>query len=396
MPHKILAIDDHPETLSIVVATLQGHGYHVISSTSPVEGVALAKREKPDLALVDMMMPEMDGTEVCRRIRANPDTKEIPIIMFTAMGEVEYKMSGFDAGADDYLVKPTEPAELIARVEALLINKKPTERKEKRPEDLESTIVVPPGSAELSSTPSKDALIAILSARGGSGATTVAINLATTFAQMNYPTTLVDMDTFQGHIGFYLNQKTPRCLNVLARLSDGELRQKLPEQLITRNQNLKVLLAHPNLDEKQPIPNGLQTAVLLDSLTATNQCVVVDVGRVLNEGTRTVLERADHVIVCLQPDRVALSAAKRILDQIKNILFSDTALSALMFDWIGGSNLPKHAVEGFLGHPVLGMVQVNRKELAQAVNKGMPLVEAYPEAKTTALFLKLAQLLVQA
>ena len=120
MTHKILAIDDHPQTLDIIVAALKQYGYRVVSSLSAVEGLRLAQEEQPDLVLLDVNMPDMDGLEACRRLRADPQLENVPIIMFTAEDEPHQRLAGFDAGADDYLTKPTNPTEMIARIEGIL------------------------------------------------------------------------------------------------------------------------------------------------------------------------------------------------------------------------------------------------------------------------------------
>lgn len=125
MAYKILVIDDHPETLSIIQRVLQQQGYQVLGARSGFRGLTLAESENPDLVMVDGMMPEMDGWEVCRRLRATPKLAKIPIIMFTAVDEAEQKLAGFDAGADDYLTKPTEPDELVERVKTILDNRTP-------------------------------------------------------------------------------------------------------------------------------------------------------------------------------------------------------------------------------------------------------------------------------
>ncbi|MCA9896534.1 MAG: response regulator, partial [Anaerolineales bacterium] len=89
---KILVIDDHPETLSIIQRVLQQHGYNVLGARSGFRGLSLAESENPDMVLVDGMMPEMDGWEVCRRLRAMPKLGDMPIIMFTAVDEAEQKL----------------------------------------------------------------------------------------------------------------------------------------------------------------------------------------------------------------------------------------------------------------------------------------------------------------
>ena len=120
MAEKILIIDDDLDTLQLVDLMLQKRGYQTVAANNGVQGLLKTDEESPDLVLLDVMMPEMDGYEVARRLRNNPETTGIPILMFTAKSQIDDKVTGFDAGADDYLTKPTTPTELQAHVKALL------------------------------------------------------------------------------------------------------------------------------------------------------------------------------------------------------------------------------------------------------------------------------------
>jgi DNA-binding response OmpR family regulator len=120
MAEKILIVDDDIDTLKLVGLMLQKQGFQIIAATDGIQGLAQADAEDPDLILLDVMMPEMDGYEVAKRLRANPKTANTPILMFTAKTQLDDKVTGFEAGADDYLTKPTHPTELTAHVKALL------------------------------------------------------------------------------------------------------------------------------------------------------------------------------------------------------------------------------------------------------------------------------------
>jgi DNA-binding response OmpR family regulator len=120
MAEKILIIDDDSETLRLIGLMLQRQGYLTITASNGEEGVALAKHELPDLVILDIMMPDVDGFMVAKHLRAEPGISEIPILMFTAKSQVDDKVAGFEAGADDYLTKPVHPVELVAHVKALL------------------------------------------------------------------------------------------------------------------------------------------------------------------------------------------------------------------------------------------------------------------------------------
>ena len=116
----ILIVEDDVDVAQTIELSLTSDGDHVAIATNGYEALQRSRRQKPDLVLLDIGMPEMDGIEVCRRLRAAPATAAIPILFITARGSIESKIEGFDAGADDYLVKPFSMQELRLRVRALL------------------------------------------------------------------------------------------------------------------------------------------------------------------------------------------------------------------------------------------------------------------------------------
>ncbi|EDM43669.1 two-component response regulator [unidentified eubacterium SCB49] len=117
---KILLVDDEPDILEIVGYNLSNEGYQVITAENGREGVEKAKKEKPHLIILDVMMPEMDGIEACEKIRSIPELSETVITFLTARGEDYSQVAGFDAGADDYITKPIKPKILLSKVKALL------------------------------------------------------------------------------------------------------------------------------------------------------------------------------------------------------------------------------------------------------------------------------------
>jgi len=122
---KILLVDDEPDILEIVEYNLKNEGYKVYTASSGIEGVSLAKEVKPDLILLDVMMPEMDGIEACDQIRKIPSLEHTIIAFLTARGEDYSQVAWFEAGADDYITKPVKPKVLTSRLKALL-RRRPT------------------------------------------------------------------------------------------------------------------------------------------------------------------------------------------------------------------------------------------------------------------------------
>tara|TARA_R110002050_G_scaffold133134_12_gene255545 strand:- start:8210 stop:8926 length:717 start_codon:yes stop_codon:yes gene_type:complete len=117
---KILLVDDEPDILEIVSYNLSAEGYEVITARNGMEGVSKAKKKKPHLIILDVMMPEMDGIEACEIIRRTEGLENTLITFLTARGEDYSQMAGFDAGADDYITKPIKPKVLVSKVKALL------------------------------------------------------------------------------------------------------------------------------------------------------------------------------------------------------------------------------------------------------------------------------------
>lgn len=117
---KILLVDDEPDILEIVRYNLVAQGYQVLTAENGKEAVAAAKQSKPQLILMDVMMPEMDGMAACQKIREIPELADTVIAFLTARGEDYSQMAGFEAGADDYITKPIKPKVLVSKVKALL------------------------------------------------------------------------------------------------------------------------------------------------------------------------------------------------------------------------------------------------------------------------------------
>jgi two-component system alkaline phosphatase synthesis response regulator PhoP len=124
MDKKILVIEDDPATLRLIDYTLRHEGYQVLTASNGLEGMRKALNEKPALIILDVMLPGMDGFEICHRLRSEPATAPLPILMFSAKAQEIDKNTGLKVGADDYLSKPADPSEIVSRVRGLLAQNK--------------------------------------------------------------------------------------------------------------------------------------------------------------------------------------------------------------------------------------------------------------------------------
>jgi class 3 adenylate cyclase len=120
IPARILVVDDTPMNVKLLADVLTYEGYQVVTAAGGKEGLAKVASDQPDLVLLDVMMPDLDGYAVCRAIRANPETAILPVVMVTALNPAEERVKGLEVGADDFLSKPVNEPELLARVRSLL------------------------------------------------------------------------------------------------------------------------------------------------------------------------------------------------------------------------------------------------------------------------------------
>jgi len=119
-PARILIVDDNPSNVDILRARLAAHGYEIITAADGEEALATIHEHLPDLILLDVMMPKLDGIEVCRRVRADPKLPFIPIVMVTAKSDSKDVVAALEAGGDEYLTKPVDQGALVARVKSML------------------------------------------------------------------------------------------------------------------------------------------------------------------------------------------------------------------------------------------------------------------------------------
>ena len=359
MNKKILVIDDHPETLDIIQQVLTEHGYHVITAASGSEGLAKAESEAPHLILIDGVMPEIDGWTVCRRLRQSPRHAHTPLILFSATNDPAQKLAGFDAGANDYLVKPTEPDELLERIKDLLQPRSPDANEAFKTEEVMSPKIQPPVTPQDRAHAGQ--LIVVLGTRGGVGTTTVAMNLAASLASQGQETLLVDMDLQQGHIALYLNQPVKQGLHNLteetAVFTAAKTEQLASTLAVHHDHKLRLVLTQGDLFAQQAPPPKETTSDLFQHWRQNGTTIVVDGGHGVLTPLRAIIETADHILLCLQPERIALTAARRLILNWRKTLAARTVVSPILLDFSEHNDLPRQPIEQFIGQPLTAVWQ---------------------------------------
>ena len=354
MALRVLAVDDNAINLKVVSITLQHNGYEVFTADNGVKALELANTIQPDMILLDITMPEMDGYEVCRRLRSNVATALIPIVMLTAHDTLEEKIKGFEAGADDYLTKPFQPAELIARMKVLV-----------------RRVSSAPVKEDKSATPAR--VISVFSLRGGVGVTSIAVNLACGLAQLwGKQVALVDLATTMGQAALMLNLPLRNTwadlINIPVRDLDGEVVQRA---MIQHASGVHVLAAPRNVEDGEKISPELVQKVL-EILKRQYRYVVIDLPHDFRENTMLGLEASERVVGLLSPELAsvrAMNGALEVFDKLgyqrENILIG--------INWIFEKRgLARKDIEGVLGQNVNVMFPFSAEVMVSAINLGAP------------------------
>ncbi|MCF2972644.1 response regulator transcription factor [Synechococcus sp. Nb3U1] len=158
---RVLVVDDDPLSLKVLSRHLTQHGYRVCTGASGVEGLRLFAQEQPDVVVSDVVMPEMDGFEFCRQLRQQRGGELVPFIFLSSRGEVDDRVQGYEWGADDYIIKPFEPLELVAKIEAQIERSRRTQSEilrliQQQPQAKPEVVAPRPTPAELPLTAAEE------------------------------------------------------------------------------------------------------------------------------------------------------------------------------------------------------------------------------------------------
>jgi DNA-binding response OmpR family regulator len=349
MSQRILAVDDDADVLTLIRFLLKRYGIEVIEARSGAEALGFLAHDLPDLVILDVMMPEMDGYEVCRHIRANPRTAHLPVVMLTARTQLESRVEAFRAGADDYVTKPVHAAELVARLQAIL-------------EHSASGPVHKEGRA-----------ISVLGARGGVGATTLAVNLALALTAQAR-TILADLEV-GGMAAAHLSLNPPHGLNNLLTLEVDTIDQASVEAVLTpHSSGLRLLAAADG-----PVDSARVGAVFNRLLSLCDVCVF-DLGAGLGQITRTIAQRSQDFILVLDSDRVGLMQVHRVMHGLDEARLPHAALKLVWINRLGiSAENAQSAIRASLGYDPVAIIGPAANAMYDAIEQGQPLLVSQPD-----------------
>lgn len=384
MTEKILIIDDDTDTLRLVGLMLQHQGYSISTASNGAAGIAKATAEQPDVILLDVMMPEMDGFEVTRRLRADARTQATPILMFTARSLLNDRVAAFEVGVDDYLTKPTNPADLQSHVRQLL------ERgREKRIAAAAQPIVEKPASRK----------IGVLSARAGMGVSVLSVNLAAALQMRSQAEViLAEFTPGQGTLAMDLGIPSPRGLSELLHSEPAEISaDRVHSALVRHSCGVQLLLASDSPREAALLGRTEQMEAVFHALDGMAPYMVMDLGAGLRSWAATVLNGCDERIVVTDAGPNMLQHTRTLLGEMEALGIPTDDLRVVLNQRVRfDTQFPAAEAEQALGHPISVTLRPAPELMLAASRRHLPGVLAMPEDPVAAQILKMADGLLQA
>ncbi len=374
MSGKILIVDDQAVMLRLISIPLEQEGYTTITAVNGVEALQKIQSEQPDLVIMDVMLPDTSGIDVVRRVRQVLNLTDLPIIILSGQTELAAKILGLEAGADEYVTKPVDPKEMVARVKSMLAR---TERLRQSNPAMSPSL--------------QGRLIAVIGAKGGVGTTTVSANLAAALAMRNYRTVLVEMrpyfGTLAGHFGITPSATLSQLVEMTAKaITEPQITARLMPVL----PGLQLLAGPQSLREYREIQTD-QADALTSAFATMASYVVVDLPHLPSVANRAVLRAAQLVLVVMEPEPSCLAAARALVDLLRAWAVPTASLKLVMVNRTQSVQLQSVAeIERALGCESLGTVVAAADVAVNATNMGKPIVTSAPHSLVAGTLLEIA------
>ena len=367
---RILVIDDDPTYHQMITHALVQYGHQVSIAQNGEEGLQAVKEQQPDLIICDVLMPGISGYEVTQQIRKDPQFANLPILVLTSRSGLQDKLQSFEAGADDHLTKPFEPAELLARIEALLRRARvsvESRRVEKGQEE---------GAR----------LIAVHSLKGGLGCSTLAINVAIALHHLwDCPTLLLDLDPVAGQISLMLDSPLKRTWADLNQYAPEQVNLDILRTIINHHESGLRFIASPSLG---PESTRLNQGVIQASLAVLKNhydYLVADLPHDFSELTMNVLDIADVILLVLAPDLVSVRAAVVAINTYLKRNYTPDKFKLVVNVLFPRYGLARDQIESALSYPITMVIPYSPEKFVEAINISQPVVHFQPLDPITTL-----------
>ena len=375
MADKILIVDDDIETIRLVGLMLQRQGFQVIAANNGAQAITQAAKEHPDLVVLDLMMPDMDGYQVTRQLRKDPQTSNAPILMFTAKNQVDDKLAGYDAGIDDYLTKPIHPVELVARIKALLARNR--------------------GRLPGSSNRQRGYLIGIVAPKGGMGVSSLTLNLAISIhKQKKTDLIAAELRPACGTWGTDLGYADPNGLSSLLHHKQAEISTEMVEkELIHTTYGPRLLMASATTRDLPLLQASGPMDMIVQQLSLLAPLVLLDIGMPILPSFENICAMLQEMIVVTEPYPGTVERTHLLIEELTEHGFGrNRPLTTVIINRVRADvQLSVSQVQESLGVPISQVFPPAPEQAFQAGRRNIPLIQVQPESLLAQQFDQMAK-----
>jgi DNA-binding response OmpR family regulator len=374
MNAKILVVDDEPNVLRLIGYALQIEGYEIVTAETGVEALNKVETEGPDLVILDIMLPDLSGIEVCQQLRSKPETIDLPIIMLSARTQVPDRIKGLEAGADEYVTKPVDSDEMVARVAALL----------DRTQRLRQAQPVRRGK-----------VLGFIGAKGGVGTTTVALNVASVLARQEKSVIAVELRSNYGTFSLQLRKVPDENLGSLLELDPERSNEReLSKRLFSSPFGLRVLFGPQKVDEFKEIEPD-QAEAVIEGLAGMADYTVIDLPYSASGANQAAIRCCDYVALVVAPELTCVMSGKVTLELLRLWGVSGGLVGAVVVNrTIAARAMKLREIRSRLGCEIVGVVPPAVEACIAAQERGVPLVIYEPDSMAAANLTEMANRLV--
>jgi pilus assembly protein CpaE len=352
MAGKVLVVDDDASVQRLLQHTLRQEGYEVVVAADGPEGLRLWQQEAPSLVLVDVTLAGLDGYEIATRIRAGEGAGiHVPIIMLTSERDVQQKVRALRAGADDYLVKPFHPAELLARMKSLMAR-------------------FAPGDS-LVGRPPMGRIHAYYGAKGGVGTTTIAINTAIALHSLERRVCLVDGNLQFGDHRVFMDLALDRR-SIVDAVTAPSIDPELLRSIVQSHDSGVDLLLAPPSPEAADLVSAAHMHQVLSVLGTMYDYVVVDIDKRLDDLNLMVLDVAETIFAVMTADLSCLKNVRLVLETIGHLGYESGKLKLVLNRSNAYTGINVKSAEGALRRPIEHQIVNEYRGAISALNTGAP------------------------
>ena len=361
---RVLLIDDEQFYFKLIQKKLKESDYELEYAKSSSEGLAKISSFDPELLIVDLMLPDMDGLQILERLRRDPKFSTVPVIVITAKDQLDEKLKAFELGADDYLVKPFQPEELVARMGILIRRGRAGQAAQAK-------------SAEKEKNAS---LYVVHSLRGGLGCSSIVVNLGLAFQKLwGKSTLLVDGVLTAGQIALMLDAKPTATWENLVGINEETLDDVVVSEMMVDHKSGVRYIASP----RYPIAaDTFSTEILklfVDMLRVQNDFIIADTSHDFSDMTINMLSMSNSILLVLAPEMASLRSAMGALEIYDRLGVSVDKVKLILNNNSSSPAIKQAQLEKVLKRPIDFVLPYEAGEVSRALNFGQPFILTNPD-----------------